>query len=119
MPCSIFINFFLYLSILLILKCFSGGSKEIEKHSDISKFKSLTGSTSVMLARAAEWNCSIFRKEGMLPMDTVIQEYLKLAVDYDNSSSNTKYCIQNILRELQDTPRGRQFLDCQTLEQIW
>lgn len=72
-----------------------------------------------MIARAAEWNCSIFRKEGLLPMDTVIKEYLKLAIDYDNSPSNTKYCIQNILRELQDTPRGRKFLDCQTLEQIW
>lgn len=79
----------------------------------------MSGCTSVMLARAAEWNCSIFRKDGMLPMDTVIKEYLKLAVDYDNSPSNTKYCIQNILRELQETPRGRKFLECQTLEQIW
>uniref|UniRef100_A0A2A4JSU6 DRBM domain-containing protein n=1 Tax=Heliothis virescens TaxID=7102 RepID=A0A2A4JSU6_HELVI len=96
----------------------NGGSKEIEKHNDIYKFKEMTGCSSVMIARAAEWNCSIFRKEGMLPMDTVIKEYLKLAVDFDNSPSNTKYCVQNILRELQDTPRGRQFLDCQTLEQI-
>lgn len=96
----------------------NGGSKEIEKYGDIFKFKDLCGSSSVMLARAAEWNCSIFRKEGLLPMDTVIKDYLKLAVDYDNSPSNTKYCIQNILRELQDTPRGRQFLDCQTLKQM-
>lgn len=79
----------------------------------------MTGCSSVMLARAAEWNCSIFRKDGLLPMDTVITEYLKLCVDYDNSPSNTKYCVQNILRELQETPRGRKFLECQTLEQIW
>ncbi|KAH9628787.1 hypothetical protein HF086_004947 [Spodoptera exigua] len=59
----------------------NGGSKEIEKHSDIYKFKEMTGCSSVMIARAAEWNCSIFRKEGLLPMDTVIEEYLKLAVD--------------------------------------
>lgn len=98
---------------------FSGGSKEIEKYNDVLKFRDITGCKSVMLARAAEWNCSIFRNEGMLPMDTVIEEYLKLAVDYDNSPSNTKYCIQNILRELQETPRGRQFLECQTLKQIW
>ncbi|XP_023948508.2 tRNA-dihydrouridine(20) synthase [NAD(P)+]-like [Bicyclus anynana] len=96
----------------------NGGSKEIEKYTDIFKFKEMTGCTSVMLARAAEWNCSIFRKDGMLPMDTVITEYLKLAVDYDNSPSNSKYCIQNILRDLQETPRGRKFLECQTLEQI-
>ncbi|XP_047544761.1 tRNA-dihydrouridine(20) synthase [NAD(P)+]-like isoform X1 [Vanessa atalanta] len=96
----------------------NGGSKEIEKYNDILKFKEITGCKSVMLARAAEWNCSIFRKDGMLPMDTVITDYLKLSVDYDNSPSNTKYCIQNILRELQETPRGRKFLECQTLEQI-
>ncbi|OWR51132.1 putative tRNA-dihydrouridine synthase [Danaus plexippus plexippus] len=96
----------------------NGGSKEIEKYADILKFKEMTGCKSVMIARAAEWNCSIFRKEGMLDMDQVIREYLKLAVLFDNSPSNTKYCVQNILRELQETPRGRKFLDCQTLEQI-
>jgi len=72
-----------------------------------------------MLARAAQWNCSVFRKEGALPMEDVIKAYLKYAVDYDNSPSNTKYCVQNILRELQDSPLGRKFLDAQTLEQIW
>lgn len=96
----------------------NGGSKEIEKYSDIKKFKDQTGCGSIMLARAAEWNCSIFRKAGLLPIDDVIKAYLKLAVDYDNAPSNTKYCIQNILRELQETPRGKLFLESQTLEQI-
>lgn len=72
-----------------------------------------------MIARAAQWNCSIFRKEGLLPIDDVIKAYLKYSVDYDNSPSNAKYCVQNILRELQETPRGKKFLECQTLEQIW
>lgn len=72
-----------------------------------------------MLARTAEWNCSVFRKEGKLPLDDVIKAYLRYAVDYDNSPSNTKYCVQNMLRDLQDTPRGRLFLETQTLYQIW
>lgn len=72
-----------------------------------------------MLARAAEWNCSIFRKQGLLPLDEVIIDYLKVAIDYDNSPSNTKYCIQNMLRELQNTPKGKLFLECQTMKQIW
>lgn len=93
--------------------------QEVEKRADIFRFKADTGCSSVMLARAAEWNCSIFRKEGLLPMDEVIRAYLKLAVDYDNSPSNTKYCVQNILRDLQETPLGRRFLDAQTLQQIW
>jgi tRNA-dihydrouridine synthase len=32
------------------------------------KFADDTGCTSVLIARAAEWNPSIFRKEGMLPL---------------------------------------------------
>ncbi|KAL0100618.1 hypothetical protein PUN28_019190 [Cardiocondyla obscurior] len=96
----------------------NGGSKDIQKYSDVLRFKEETGCNSVMLARAAEWNCSIFRKEGTLPMEDVIKSYLKYAVDCDNSPSNTKYCVQNILRELQESPLGRRFLDAQTLEQI-
>lgn len=97
---------------------FSGGSKEIEINEDIKKFKDETGCSSVMIARAAEWNVSIFRKEGKLPLDEVISTYLKCAIDFDNSPSNTKYCIQNILRELQDSDKGREFLESQTLQQM-
>lgn len=96
----------------------NGGSKEIEKHADIFKFKELCGTSSIMIARAAEWNVSIFRKEGMLPIMDVIKRYLKLAIDYDNYHSNTKYCIQNMLRELQHSELGEKFLETQIMEQI-
>lgn len=85
----------------------------------IYRFKEITGCSSVMLARAAEWNCSIFSEKGLLPMEDVIKSYLKYAVDCDNSPSNTKYCIQNILREQQESTLGKKFLSSQTLEQIW
>lgn len=98
---------------------FSGGSREIETFDDIDKFKELTNCSSVMIARSAEWNVTIFNREGKLPMDDLIKNYLKYAVDYDNSPSNTKYCIQNILRELQETEKGKKFLETQTLQQIW
>ncbi|XP_055523918.1 tRNA-dihydrouridine(20) synthase [NAD(P)+]-like [Wyeomyia smithii] len=96
----------------------NGGSSDIHKRADMLKFRDACGATSVMIARAAQWNCSIFRPEGPLPIENVIHEYLRLSVDYDNSPSNTKYCIQMILRDLQETKLGRQFLDSQTLEQI-
>lgn len=96
----------------------NGGSREILKNSDIEKFKRQCGSSSVMIARAAQWNVSIFRKDGLLPIDDIIESYLKLCCDYDNSFSNSKYCVQNILRELQETPKGKKFLESQTLEQI-
>ncbi|KAK9736262.1 Double-stranded RNA binding motif [Popillia japonica] len=96
----------------------NGGSRQIEKYSDIEVFRSDCGASSVMIARTAQGNCSIFRPEGMKDLDDVIVDYLKYAVDYDNSPNNTKYCVQNMLKELQETPRGKKFLECQTLEQI-
>lgn len=44
----------------------NGGSKEIEKHADIYKFKKQCSASSVMIARAAQWNVSIFRPEGIV-----------------------------------------------------
>ena len=35
------------------------------------------GVSSVMVARAAEWNPSVFRKDGKLDVHDVIKEYLK------------------------------------------
>lgn len=72
-----------------------------------------------MLARAAQANCSVLSRDVLKDLDAIIKEYLKYAVDYDNPPSNTKYCVQNMLKELQETPRGKKFLECQTLEQIW
>jgi tRNA-dihydrouridine synthase 2 len=72
-----------------------------------------------MIARAAQCNASIFRKEGKLQLDDVIEAYLKYAVHYDNCFPNTKYCVQSMLGTLQDTPRGKTFLETQNLEQIW
>jgi len=72
-----------------------------------------------MIARAAQWNASIFRKEGLLPLDEVIAEYLKLAVIYDSPATNAKYCVQSMLRELQETPRGKIFLAAQSVYDIW
>lgn len=102
-----------------VLSIFSGGSNGMETHEDILHFMKDTECKSVMLARVAQYNASIFRKEGKLPLDEVIESYLKYAVDYDNCFPNTKYCVQSMLRDLQDTPKGKLFLETQNLEQLW
>lgn len=85
----------------------------------MQRFRDDCGASSVMIARAAQWNPSIFmRSAELVPLDDVIRTFLKISVDYDNNHTNTKYCIQIMLRELQETPRGKQFLECQTLEEM-
>lgn len=56
----------------------SGGSLDLVKtNSDIEDFRVATGTSSVMLARAAMWNVSIFSKRGPFPVEKVMEEYLK------------------------------------------
>lgn len=76
----------------------NGGSNEIKSYADILKFRERTGASSVMLARCAQRNASIFKPDNSLePIEDVIREYLKLAVRYDTSMSKTKYTIQTML----------------------
>uniref|UniRef100_A0A8C3S4C4 Dihydrouridine synthase 2 n=1 Tax=Chelydra serpentina TaxID=8475 RepID=A0A8C3S4C4_CHESE len=72
----------------------NGGSHDfIKEYTDIEDFQQATGASSVMIARAAMWNPSIFRREGLCPLKEVMQEYIKYAVRYDNHYTNTKYCL--------------------------
>lgn len=96
----------------------NGGSKEITCYEDIERFRIETGAASVMLARAAMWNCSVIRQKGFIPLDEVVETYLRYCVDFDNQFTYSKYTVQNMLRELQDTPRGKAFLETQTLQEI-
>ncbi|KAI8369153.1 hypothetical protein EDC96DRAFT_478950 [Choanephora cucurbitarum] len=78
---------------------------DVFQYSDIEKAKSLTGADSVMIARGAQWNPSAFRKEGLLPFETVVRAYIKKAVDLDNLFQNTKYVLLSMNTE--DTKHTR------------
>lgn len=96
----------------------NGGSGEIESHSDILKFKEETGAASVMIARAFEANASIFRKEGLLPLDEVIKEYIRYSVLFENHVKNIKYVIQHMMQSLQASERGQKLLLSQEVDEI-
>lgn len=101
----------------------NGGSNDIECYEDIEKFQNACGSTSVMIGRGAQKNVSIFRKEGLIPIDQLVTEYLKLCIDYDNSVVNTKYSIQKIHKyngdKIEHKKFSREFENATELRQIW
>ncbi|XP_072871605.1 tRNA-dihydrouridine(20) synthase [NAD(P)+]-like isoform X2 [Chlorocebus sabaeus] len=56
----------------------NGGSHDhIQCYSDIEDFRQATAASSVMVARAAMWNPSIFLKEGLRPLEEVMQKYIR------------------------------------------
>lgn len=101
----------------------NGGSNDIDNFDDIEKFKELCGTTSVMIARAAQKNISIFRKEGTIPIDSIIPEFLTFCIDYDNSLANTKYTIQKFHKyngkRIEKMKFSREFEDATEMHQIW
>ncbi|XP_041446048.1 tRNA-dihydrouridine(20) synthase [NAD(P)+]-like isoform X2 [Xenopus laevis] len=97
----------------------NGGSQElIRQFQDIHAFRSATSTSSVMLARAAMWNPSVFRQEGLLPVETVIRDYIVYAVRYDNHYTNTKYCLCQMLRDQLESPLGKRLHAAQSTLEI-
>ncbi|XP_027891097.1 tRNA-dihydrouridine(20) synthase [NAD(P)+]-like isoform X1 [Xiphophorus couchianus] len=103
----------------LLLSVACGGSLDLVKtNSDIEKFRKATGASSVMLARAAMWNPSVFCNQGPLPVEKVMEEYIKYAIRYDNHAFNTKYCLCQMLRDRVESPLGKQVQAAQTNAEI-
>eukprot|EP00069_Balaena_mysticetus_P006744 bmy_05342T0 len=97
----------------------SGGSHDhIQGYLDIEDFRQATAASSVMVARAAMWNPSVFLKEGPRPLEEVMQKYIRYAVQYDNHYTNTKYCLCQMLREQLESPQGRLLHAAQSSQEI-
>ncbi|KAK2880607.1 tRNA-dihydrouridine(20) synthase [NAD(P)+]-like isoform X1 [Channa argus] len=97
----------------------NGASLDMVKtNSDIEEFRKATGTSSVMLARAAMWNASVFSSQGPLPVERVMEEYLKYAIRYENHAFNTKYCLCQMLRDKVESPLGKQVQAAQTNAEI-
>ncbi|XP_075621460.1 tRNA-dihydrouridine(20) synthase [NAD(P)+]-like isoform X3 [Balearica regulorum gibbericeps] len=97
----------------------NGGSHDfIKEYTDIETFQKATAASSVMIARAAMWNPSIFRKEGLFSLKELMQDYIKYAVRYDNHYTNTKYCLCQMLREQLETTEGKKLHAAQSTQEI-
>ncbi|KAG6944360.1 hypothetical protein JG688_00017124 [Phytophthora aleatoria] len=70
---------------------------DVFMHEDIDKLRKISGASSFLIARGALANPSIFRKEGRLPIDEVVREYLKAAAETDNVYQNTKYNVMRMI----------------------
>jgi tRNA-dihydrouridine synthase len=71
---------------------------DVFRPADFDKYQRLTHATGgVMVARGAQWNCSVFRSAGMLPIYDVARRYVELAQHYNAPLNNCKYAVQQML----------------------
>lgn len=84
----------------------------------IQQFWKTTGASSVMVARAAEWNISVFSDKGKQGIYEIVGQYLDYAIKYDQPYIVSKYSIQQILGGDQETVIGKQFLSASTMHEM-
>lgn len=96
----------------------NGGSKEMRTYEAIGTFLHESGCKSAMIARQAEWNPTIFRKEGKLPLLDVCKEYVRVALQYNNVHTNIKYCVLNMMHDDMELEQGQKMLAAVSQEDI-
>ncbi len=87
-------------------------------HEGITSFWKESGASSVMVARAAEWNPSVFSPQGKLPIMEIVDMYVDLAVEFDQPFVTTKYCIAQLLGGEQESEIGKRFLAASTMRDL-
>jgi len=75
---------------------------DIFNYEDMEKIRKMSNINSFMIARAAQNNPSIFRKEGMLSKLDMVKEYSRLCARYDMPYQNAKYSLLCIWHDHQD-----------------
>jgi tRNA-dihydrouridine synthase 2 len=70
---------------------------DIFSSDDIDRLRDLNVADSFMLARAAQSNPSVFRKEGLLPIEDVMMDYVNLADKYQMNYKNAKYALVHMM----------------------
>ncbi|GBB92742.1 hypothetical protein RclHR1_02050015 [Rhizophagus clarus] len=91
---------------------------DIFQRSDIVKLKEMSNVSSFMIARAAQYNVSIFRKEELLPLNEIVKKYIKKAIDVDNNWPNTKYTLTQMYAECSKEPEYKDLIKSKSYEDV-
>ncbi|KMT06960.1 hypothetical protein BVRB_6g152950 isoform A [Beta vulgaris subsp. vulgaris] len=70
---------------------------DVFTYEDIVRIKIATGASSVMVARGALWNASIFSPQGKLPWEEVKKEYVRKSILWDNEVKSTKHTLKEMI----------------------
>ncbi|XP_020224425.1 tRNA-dihydrouridine(20) synthase [NAD(P)+]-like isoform X2 [Cajanus cajan] len=78
---------------------------DVFEYDDFERIKSAT----VMVARGALWNASIFSPEGKVPYEAVKREYIRKCILWDNDLKSTKQTIKEMIMHYSclELPEGK------------
>ncbi|KAF9904819.1 hypothetical protein BX616_001168 [Lobosporangium transversale] len=88
------------------------------EYEHLGKLQDLSGATAVMYARRAEANVSVFRKEGLLPLNEIVTAYIRKCLETRNHHSNTKYVLMQMFVDDTKDPRYRQLCEAKCFRAV-
>ncbi|GAV64653.1 Dus domain-containing protein [Cephalotus follicularis] len=92
---------------------------DVFEYNDIQRIKIATGSSSIMVARGALWNASIFSPEG-IHWEDVKREYVRKSILWDNDVKSTKHTLKEIIMHYSslELPEGKAVIKSETLADV-
>ncbi|XP_006292362.2 tRNA-dihydrouridine(20) synthase [NAD(P)+]-like [Capsella rubella] len=93
---------------------------DVLEYDDFSRIKTATGAASVMVARGAMWNASIFSPKGKSQWEDVKKKYLRKSILWNNDVKSTKYTIKEMIahHSCLELPEGKSINKADTLEDL-
>ncbi|KAL9229511.1 hypothetical protein vseg_004971 [Gypsophila vaccaria] len=93
---------------------------DVFEYEDFQRIKLATGAASVMVARGALWNASIFSPHGKLPWEEVKKEYVRKSILWDNDIKSTKHTLREMImhHSCLELPEGKAVIKSENLEHI-
>ncbi|KAG0374578.1 tRNA-dihydrouridine(20) synthase [NAD(P)+]-like [Mortierella sp. AD032] len=91
---------------------------DIREYGDIARIREVSGCAGVMIARGAEANVSIFRKEGRLPLMDIVRQYMRKCLETRNHHANTKYCVMQMFIEDTKSPYYRPLCEAKSFRAV-
>ncbi|GAB4848837.1 hypothetical protein Ancab_003631 [Ancistrocladus abbreviatus] len=93
---------------------------DVFNYEDFQRIKLATGAASIMVARGALWNASIFSAEGKLPWEAMKREYVRKSILWDNDVKSTKHTLKEMIMHYSslELPEGKAVIKSETLADI-
>jgi len=93
---------------------------DVFEYEDFKRIKDATGAASIMVARGAMWNASIFCAKGKTPYEDVKREYVRKSILWDNDVKSTKHTLKEMIMHYSclEFPEGKGVIKCDTSEDI-
>ncbi|XP_051115424.1 uncharacterized protein LOC127240667 [Andrographis paniculata] len=93
---------------------------DVFEYEDFERLKVATGASSVMVARGALWNASIFSPKGKLLWDDVKKEYVQKCILWDNDLKSAKHTLKEMImhHSCLEFPEGKAVIKSETLADL-